>query len=106
MLLPVAFADQPWRTKLRPVVIVSAEEYNAAGPDLLVATITSNPNPLPHVGDHRIEHWQQAGLVSPSIAQAKLATADAARIRRKLGALHPDDLRHLAAGLRHALGWA
>lgn len=106
VLLTVAFADQPLRTKLRPVVIVSTDEYNAIGPDLLVATITSNPNPVPHLGDHRIEHWQQAGLISPSIAQAKLATTAALRIRRKLGSLHADDFRHLAAGLHQALGLA
>lgn len=102
-LLEVEFADQPGRRKLRPVVIVSGERYNSAGPDLLVSTITSNLSPLPHVGDHRIQHWEHAGLKHPSIVQAKLATTDAARIGRKLGKLHPDDLQHLEAGLKEAL---
>jgi mRNA-degrading endonuclease toxin of MazEF toxin-antitoxin module len=88
-LLEVEFANQPGQRKLRPVVIVSGQGYNATGPDLLVATITRNPNPLPHLGDHRIRHWQQAGLRHPAIAQAKFATTAAARIRRKLGELHP-----------------
>ena len=105
-LLEVEFADQPGRRKLRPVVIVSGEQYNSAGPDLLVSTVTSNLDPLPHVGDHRIQRWEQAGLKHPSIAQAKLATTDAARIRRKLGKLHPDDLQHLEAGLKEALDLA
>ncbi|MGH2531534.1 MAG: type II toxin-antitoxin system PemK/MazF family toxin [Thermomicrobiales bacterium] len=103
VLLEVEFADQPGRRKLRPVVIVSGGRYNATGPDLLVSTITSNLYPLPHVGDHRIQHWQQAGLKHPSIAQTKLATTDAARIKRRLGSLHPDDLRYLEAGLKAAL---
>ena len=102
-LLEVEFADQPGRRKLRPVVIVSGERYNSTGPDLLISTVTSNLDPLPHVGDHRIRHWERAGLKYPSIAQAKLATTDAARIKRKLGKLHPDDLRHLEAGLKKAL---
>ncbi len=101
-LVEVEFADRPGR-KLRPVVVVSGERYNASGPDLLVSTITSNPRPLPHVGDHRIQHWKEAGLKHPSIAQTKLATTDGARIRRKLGELHPDDLKHLEAGLKEAL---
>lgn len=105
VLVTVAYADQPQRTKLRPVVIVSAEEYNAIGPDLLVASITSNPHPVPHVGDHRIEYWQQAGLALPSIAQAKITTTTAQRIRRKLGVLHPNDLQHLAVGLQRAFGF-
>lgn len=102
-LLEVEFADQPGKGKLRPVVVVSGERYNALGPDVLVSTVTSNLEPLPHVGDHRIEHWRHAGLKHPSVAQAKLATTASARIRRKLGTLHPDDLRHLEAGLKKAL---
>lgn len=105
-LLEVEFADQPGRRKLRPVVIVSGEQYNSSGPDLLISTITSNLSPLPHVGDHRIQHWEQAGLKYPSIAQAKLATTDGARIRRKLGQLHSDDLGHLETGLKKALDLA
>lgn len=101
-LLEVEFADRPGR-KLRPVVVVSGERYNASGPDLLVSTITSNLGPLPHVGDHRIQHWKRAGLRHPSVAQTRLATTDAARIRRKLGELHPDDLKSLEAGLKEAL---
>jgi mRNA-degrading endonuclease toxin of MazEF toxin-antitoxin module len=104
-LLEVEFADRPGR-KLRPVVVVSGERYNSVGPDLLVSTITSNPRPLPHVGDHRIQHWKRAGLKHPSVAQAKLATTDAARMRRKLGELHPEDLKSLEAGLKEALDLA
>lgn len=102
-LLEVEFADQPGRKKLRPVVIVSGERYNALGPDLLVSTVTSNLSPLPHLGDHRIQHWEHAGLRHPSVVQAKLATTATARIRRKLGKLHPDDLQYLEAGLKEAL---
>lgn len=88
------------------MVIVSGERYNSSGPDLLISTITSNPNPLPHLGDHRIEHWKHAGLKHPSVAQAKLATTDAARIRRKLGELHPEDLKLLEERLKKALDFA
>ena len=88
------------------MVVVSGERYNASGPDLLVATVTSNLSPPPHVGDHRIRHWEQAGLRHPSVAQAKLATTDAARIGRKLGKLHLEDLQHLVAGLKEALDLA
>ncbi|CAN5895613.1 hypothetical protein BH23ACT11_BH23ACT11_29850 [soil metagenome] len=102
-LLEVEFADRPGRTKLRPVVTISGEEYNATGPDLLVSTITSNLDPLPHVGDHRIQHWKHAGLRHPSLAQAKLATTHAARVRRKLGTLHGEDLEDLTLGLKRAL---
>lgn len=102
-LLEVEFANQPGMKKLRPVVIVSGEQYNSTGPDLLISTITSNPDPVPHIGDHHIQHWKQAGLRHASLAQAKLATTDARRLRRKLGNLHEEDLEHLTAGLKRAL---
>jgi mRNA interferase MazF len=102
VLLPMDFTDRSG-SKVRPAVVVSTEEYNE-GPDVLIASITSNRQPLPHPGDHRIQEWKAAGLLKPSLVQTKLATVEAPMIRRKLGALEAEDLAAFEDGLREALG--
>jgi mRNA interferase MazF len=101
VLVPMDFTDRSG-SKVRPAVVVSGEEYNE-GPDVLIASITSNLEPLPHPGDHRIRQWKAAGLLKPSLAQTKLATVEAPMIRRKLGELAAEDLVALEDGLREAL---
>jgi hypothetical protein len=72
----------------------------------VIASITSNFDALPHPGDHRTQRWAEAGLLKPSLAQAKLATVEATTIRRKLGEMAPEDLEAFSRGLREALGLA
>lgn len=107
VLVPMDFTDRSG-SKVRPAAVVSCAEYNE-GPDLLIASITSNREPLPHPGDHRIRQWKAAGLLKPSLAQTKLATVEAPMIRHKLGELAAEDLtaEDLTAfedGFREALG--
>lgn len=78
ILVPMDFTDRSG-SKVRPAVVVSGEEYNE-GPDVLIASVTSNREPLPHPGDHRIRKWKAAGLLKPSLAQTKLATVEAPMI--------------------------
>lgn len=102
VLVPMDFTGRSG-SKVRPAVVVSAEAYNR-GPDVLIASITSNREPLPHSGDHRIEEWKAAGLLKPSLVQTKLATVEAPMIRRRLGELAAEDLSACEEGLREALG--
>lgn len=102
ILVPMDFTDRSG-SKVRRAVVVSAEEYNE-GPDVLIASITSNRKPLPHPGDHRIRQWKAAGLLKPSLAQIKLATVEAPMIQRKLGELAAEDLAAFETGLRATLG--
>lgn len=102
VLVPMDFTDRSGN-KVRPAVVVSAEEYNR-GPDVLIASITSNRDPLSHPGDHLIRQWKAAGLLKPSLAQTKLATVEAPMIRRKLGELAAEDMAAFEDGLRDALG--
>jgi mRNA interferase MazF len=46
VLVPVPFTDLSSR-KRRPVVILSADPYNAAAPDVIVVAMTSNPAQTP-----------------------------------------------------------
>lgn len=89
--------------KVRPAVIVSSERYNR-GPDRIIIGITSNLGALRHPGDHRIRHWQAAGLKAPALAQMKVTNIEASLIRRTVRSLHPADLAAIDRGLALALG--
>jgi mRNA interferase MazF len=91
-------------SKVRPAVVVSAAEYNNGSPDVLIASITSNRNAVPHPGDHRIQSWEAANLLKPSLLQTKLATVETTVIQRKLGELETEDVKAFDDGLRRALG--
>lgn len=90
-------------SKLRPAVVVSGEEYNRRTPDVLIASVTGNLSAIPHPGDHRISEWKAAGLLKPSLAQAKLATVEGSIIRRKLGELGNEDIIAFSSSLKKAL---
>ena len=51
-----------------------------------------------------MEQWQEAGLLRPSLVQAKIATIEASIIERRLGRLSRQDLEALDRGLRQSLG--
>jgi mRNA interferase MazF len=103
VLVPFDFTDRSG-TKVRPAVVVSTDHYNQQSPDVLIASITGNLNPLPHPGDYPIAAWSRAGLRVPSLVQMKLATIDNHLVVRKLGALGKADLTGLERGVRQALG--
>jgi PemK-like, MazF-like toxin of type II toxin-antitoxin system len=56
-------------SKRRPICILSTEDYNAAGPDVLTAMITSNRRRWenPGFGDVRLRNWESEGLLHPSV---------------------------------------
>ena len=102
VLVPVGFTDQS-TVKRRPAVIVSSDRYNAESPDVMIASVTSNLQAIPHPGDQLLLHWKEAGLLLPSLLQAKAAMVEPSIIMRRLGRLSHDDLAILDLGLREAL---
>lgn len=103
VLVRVDFTDR-LGSKVRPAVVVSSDGYNRTSPDVLIASITSNLNAVSHAGDRPILQWKSAGLLKPSLAQAKLATVEVRTIVRVLGKLDPVDMKEVDEGLRVALG--
>ena len=103
VLVPVGFTDQSG-TKRRPAVVISSDRSNAASPDVMIASITGNLQAVRHPGDHELVDWQTAGLLRPSLTQAKIATVEATVIERRLGSLPVTDLAAVDRGLREALG--
>jgi mRNA interferase MazF len=101
-LIPIGFTNHSG-IKRRPAVIVSSDAYNSQSPDVMIASITSNVRAIRHPGDHLLQDWQTAGLLKPSLLQAKIATVETAIIGRRLGRLSRRDLTALDRGLRKAL---
>jgi len=103
VLVPIGFTNQSG-VKRQPEVIISSDQYNTQSPDVMIASITGNLLAIRHPGDHLIHHWQEAGLLRPSLVQAKIATVETSIVERRLGKLSGDDVTELDRGLREALG--
>lgn len=103
VLVPFDFTDGTG-AKVRPAVVVSTDEYNRTSPDVLLASITGNLGASVHVGDHLVVDWKRAGLLKPSLVQAKLATVESSCLARKLGRMTSRDMQTVEDGLRRAMG--
>lgn len=105
LLAPFPFSDLRGM-KRRPVCVVSSPAYNA-GPDVVVAMVTSRPARLTRlgVGDVVIEDWELAGLRLASVVRAgRLLVIEQQLIDTRLGELSPSDLQQVDRGLQAVLG--
>jgi mRNA-degrading endonuclease toxin of MazEF toxin-antitoxin module len=103
-LTPFLYADLG-TSKRRPVCVVSRDSLNA-GPDVIIAMVTSRRARLetPGVGDVPIRGWQDAGLLAPSTVRAgRLQTIEAGLLVGRLGTLGDDDLDAVNDALRDVL---
>lgn len=103
VLVPFPFSDQTTHKK-RPAVVVSSPAYHRARPDLLLLAITSQVRSPLGIGEAMIVHWQQAGLVKPSVLKPVLTTIEKGLVIKKLGHLVPADREELQEVLATILG--
>lgn len=101
VLVPFDSTDRS-AIKWRPAAVVSGKRYNT-GPDVVIASITGNLAAVPHPGDKPIRDWKAAGLLRPSLIQAKLATVEGSILGKRIGQLTAHDLAAFDHGLREAL---
>src|SRR3989442_14007766 len=73
VLVPYPFVERD-ASKRRPALVVSADTYNAACPDIILALVTSKTGVSARPGDHKIADWRGAGLIGPSLVRSRLAT--------------------------------
>lgn len=83
------YVEQP-RDKLRPILILSAAEYNASHGMVVAAMITSASGER-WTSDLDIDDLQSAGLDRESRVRWKVFTLPADVIERRLGCLSPID---------------
>jgi mRNA interferase MazF len=103
IVVPFPFTDQT-ATKKRPAVVVSSDAYQRERPDIILMAITSQVRPAPTVGEVAVLHWQQAGLLKPSVIKPLLTTIEAHLVIRQLGTLHNEDQASLRQVLSAILG--
>lgn len=73
----------------RPVIIVIAES-----PDIIVIKVTKTAPRKKDPFDIPIKYYNYCGLKYPSTARvSKMITLDESQVLRKVGKLHPDDLK-------------
>ncbi len=104
VLISFIFADETG-IKRRPAVIVSSEAFHEGRDEAIIAAITSRTDRL-LVGDHRINDWQDAGLLFPSVATSIIRTVKQGMIARKLGSMPPSDMEIINDKMRLVLGLA
>lgn len=105
VLVPFPFSDLVG-VKKRPALVVSTDRYNSAGPDIMIAQITSRVDAPSRPGDHIITQWEQAGLLAPSLLRARITTLEASQVIRVLGSMPSRDQAAIDRGLKVALGFA
>jgi len=103
VLVPFPFTDQS-ATKKRPAVIVSSNAYNQSRPDIVIMAATSQIHGSGYFGDVRIQKWEHAGLLKPSVIKPILTTLEKGLVIKKLGNIADSDRTALIKGLQIILG--
>jgi len=103
VLVPFPFTNQR-ASKKRPAVVVSIGAYSTARPDLVVMAVTSQLRPDPGLGTTWISHWQEAGLLKPSVVKPVFATIEQRLVLRRLGTLGDDDRAALSKAISEIIG--
>ncbi len=104
VLINFIFADETG-VKRRPAVVISSYAFHNGRDEAIIAAITSQTDRL-LVGDHRINDWQDAGLLFPSVATSIIRTVKQGMIARKLGSMPPSDMEIINDKMRLVLGLA
>lgn len=99
VVVPFPYTDR-LAEKRRPALVVSVASVSSQYGLTWLAMITSAANPRWEC-DVEIADLDAAGLPAPSLARpVKIATADSARILRRIGALAPADAAAVKRKLR------
>jgi mRNA interferase MazF len=102
LLVPFPFSDQT-SVKQRPALVISSDNFQQEGPDVLIMAITSQVGGALRLGEFLIRDWQPAGLLKPSAVKVAITTIETRLVRRRLGRLSDHDLQELHISLRKLL---
>ena len=91
-------------SKHRPALLLSTKDYNNHRQELIIAAITSNLKRR-LVGDTKINNWDKAGLLYPSLITAIIRTIKKNMVDHKLGKLSGNDFRLAEKNLKDVLGF-
>lgn len=87
--------------KKRPCLVLSHTTLNAKVKLVTVAMITSRVDGLQIPGDVKISHWEEAGLLHPSLIRlSKIATIENDIIDKVLGQIANSDLKSIKSNFK------
>lgn len=103
LLVTIPFSDLSSR-KIRPVIVLSNDEYNRNGPDLLVAGVTSHVSARPYTVPLDTPQLEDGILHHPSLVRVdKLFSIDQGIIRGRFGRVRGEVLGQIRAQLESLL---
>ncbi len=102
VLIPFRFTDRSG-TKQRPAVVLSVSDYQTSRADTVFMGLSSREGPT-YFGDVRIEQWQEAGLLYPTVAMGVIQTVETDRIMKSIGILNRTDFERVREAARRILG--
>lgn len=91
------------RTKKRPVVILTDDNYHNSRADAVVVALSGRLDNS-YYGDYVLSDWRAAGLPQPTKAKGVIATIDRTTIEQTLGTLSTQDFIKLKESIRSMLG--
>ncbi len=103
ILVDFGFSEETG-SKKRPALIISSNNYHKNRHEVIIAAITSNIRRV-LFGDTKIDGWEEAGLLYPSLVTGIIRTIKDSVILRKLGILSKSDLQKVQENLRKSMGF-
>jgi mRNA-degrading endonuclease toxin of MazEF toxin-antitoxin module len=98
----VSFLPGARESKRRPAIVISAPDYYARRPDVILVIITSRVETANTDFDCVLFDWRNAGLRSPSAMRSYIFTVEQNEVT-KIGHLSDEDWREVQARLKLAL---
>jgi len=102
VLVDFGFSEETG-SKKRPALIISGDNYHRSREEVVILAITSNIRRV-LLGDTKIDKWEEAGLLYPSLITGIIRTIKDSMIIRKLGTLPQQDFQKVQENLKKAIG--
>lgn len=99
VLIPFPFTDFSILKK-RPGLIISPNEFNKQGSDLVITFLTSKMNSSKRIGDYKLQEWEKSNLPKPTMSRMKFATISSKIIIKKIGQLQKNDIKGFVGEFR------
>ncbi len=91
VLIPFPFTDFSILKK-RPGLIISPDEFNKEGRNLIITFLTSKMNTSKRIGDYKLKEWKKSNLPKPTMSRMKFATISANIVVKNIGRLQKNDI--------------
>jgi mRNA interferase MazF len=99
ILVPFPFKDLT-DAKKRPALVVSPDNYDKSGQDVVIVLLTSRMDVSPRPGDCRIRFWKESGLPKAALLRMKFAAIAQEIIAKRMGRLFQEERSSIRDALK------